>query len=108
MRAKVDTGSFGTIVPRSVADEAGVSYTGADTSAVGVGNKRTKLREAEAKVCIPKCGCRTQRVFVANDGALHGEVLVGMDYLNGMRAVVDASNGRIRCRCRRPKKRSRR
>ncbi len=108
VRAKVDTGAFGTIITRSVADDAGVVRTGGVTTAYGVGAKKVRLAEGEATVCAKgRCGCRRQKVYIAEDNAMGHEVLVGMDYLNGMRAVVDAATGKVRCRKRWKRSRSR-
>jgi len=98
VRAKVDTGAFGTIIPRSMADAAGLEPTGRYGSALGVGNKRVRLHEAEATICLPgKCRCRKQKVYIADDNALHGEMLIGMDYLSAMSAAVSAKTGKVSC-----------
>ena len=99
VRGKVDTGAFATIIPQSVADAVGIRPSGGSVGAHGVGNKAVKLREAEATVCLPGgCACRRQKVYIADDKAMHGEVLVGMDFLNAGNANIDARTGRVRCR----------
>ena len=100
-RAVVDTGAFGTIVSEKVAAEAGLNETGKSITATPVGKRSVRLREAEATVCIRgRCGCRKQKVYIAEDGSLSGDVLLGMDYLEAAKAQVDTDRKRIRCKCR--------
>lgn len=99
--AKVDTGAFGTVISENVAREANVQLTGQTVRAKGVSKKDVVLREGEATVCLPgKCGCRKQKVYVAGPGVLNEPVLLGMDYLNEAKAIINAEKKKITCRCR--------
>ncbi len=98
--AKVDTGAFGTVVSSDVARQADLTMTGETIKAKGVSKRGVTLRVAKAKVCLPKCGCREQTVYVAEPGVLNDSVLLGMDYLKAAKATLDTASGKIRCRCR--------
>jgi hypothetical protein len=99
--AKVDTGAFGTILSEDVAASAGVEYTGATVKAKGVSKRGVTLREGEATICLPgKCGCRKQKVYVADNGVLNDPVLLGMDYLDEAKAMIDTQRRTVSCRCR--------
>lgn len=101
-----------TMVSIAAAERAGLRDTGERRSAQTVGG-RIRTRVYEGTVCMDRCGCRKQRVTVAeNDRALGDDhVLLGQDFLSAMRAKIETHLGRIRCGrkgCKPPRKLRRR
>jgi len=103
VRATVDTGATTTFVTERLARMVGIESNGSGGK-VHTANGTTRSWGGRAKLCMKDKGCGC---LIGNVGVLPAkgfgttQMLIGQDYLEASKALIDCKSRTIRCRRRR-------
>lgn len=101
--AVVDTGANMTTLTERLASRLGIGDKANRGAMKGIGGL-VPAYGGRAKVCMPDrgCGCLVGPVVIVGTKDFgKAQVLVGQDYLEASRAIIDAAGRTVRCRLRR-------